>query len=111
MRAMGRFLRPLVRYFYMRSAQLRGQFPAHDRATGHVVVPIRNPRVGENVGRIEFENLTLTLELAHVVDDDGAFFREVAVAARPGRASISQSLTGQDGSLNQHLSWVASVRA
>jgi hypothetical protein len=46
----------------------RRQLPAHDCAAGFVVVPISDPRVGQQARRIEFEHFALAKELAYSVD-------------------------------------------
>src|ERR1700721_536763 len=50
------------------SGGLGSKFPAHDSATRYVVVPIRDPGVGEDAGGIVFDDFAVTLKLADVVD-------------------------------------------
>ena len=44
------------------------QFPAHDGSPSFVVVPVRDPGVGQQTRRIEFQHFSFAKELAHAID-------------------------------------------
>src|SRR4029077_2678095 len=54
--------------FYSSACGVCRKLPTHDGGAGLVVVPVGNPRINQKMRRIEFENLAMTLELAHAVD-------------------------------------------
>src|SRR5579872_6844152 len=69
----------------MGAGRFRSEFPAHDGAMLGIVVPVAEPCVGDDAGRIEFDDLAVTFELTHAVDDDRSLLGGVAVAsARTG---------------------------
>src|ERR1700680_2458471 len=79
-----------VRDFHVRAARLGRELPADHGAARGIVVPIRDPGVGEYAGRSVLEDLPVTLELAYVVHDDRAFFGGVAVVAAEARIHLPE---------------------
>ena len=66
------------------------ELPADDGGVGNVLVPVREPRIGENAGRIVLDNFPVTLELADTVHHDGAFFSGVTVMAAEARVHLPE---------------------
>src|SRR5579864_1218758 len=52
-----------VRDFHARAAGDRGQFPADDGALRFVLVPVGDPRIGEDAGRIIFKHFSVAINL------------------------------------------------
>src|SRR5271166_5920769 len=66
------------------------EFPAYDGFLLGIEMPVGDPCIDEQARRIEFQYLTVTLELADTVNDKIAFLRGVAVAATEARIHVPE---------------------
>src|SRR5579872_226562 len=70
-----------VRNSDVRTIVYRGEFPAHQGATVGSVVPVSDPRVGEQSRRIALDYFTVAFELADAVDRDRCLLGGVGIVA------------------------------
>src|SRR3954469_117753 len=70
-----------VRDLYVRAIVSGREFPTHQSAARAVIVPICIPGVSQNARRIEFGDVTVTLEFANSVNHNGPLLGGVAIRA------------------------------
>src|SRR5579862_106262 len=69
-----------MRDFHMRAGRSGREFPPDHGVVIWGIVPVTDPGIGENAGRIKFDDLAVTLELTYAIHDVGSLIDRVAVA-------------------------------
>src|SRR5581483_749787 len=79
-----------MRDFDVCAALFWREFPTDQRATVWIFVPVGDPGIGENAGRITLDHFTVAFEFADTVDDGRYLFAGVGVTSADPRLHLPE---------------------